>query len=206
MGGKFEGEWIHCICMAEGLHSSTDTITTLFISYTPIHNKSLRNKIKCKAKKKKKSWGKVVLVGEGSLINRTAPEERGPRPLPYPSGHPRLSSELASLGPTRIPSSNANSNNWYRALTFYLCRTEGIIIVAAVVVQSPSPVWLFATSWTAAHQVSLSVPHHLLKFAQVHVQCIGDAVQPSHPLTSSSPSALNHSHHQGLFQWVICLN
>ena len=29
----------------------------------------------------------------------------------------------------------------------------------------------------------LSVPHHLLKFAQVHVHCIGDAIQPSYPLT-----------------------
>ena len=37
------------------------------------------------------------------------------------------------------------------------------------------------------------VPHHLLKFAQVHVHCIGDAIQPSHPLTPSSPSALNLS-------------
>ena len=34
---------------------------------------------------------------------------------------------------------------------------------------------------------SLSVPHHLLKFAQVHVHCIGDAIQPSHPLMLSSP-------------------
>ena len=31
------------------------------------------------------------------------------------------------------------------------------------------------------------VPHHLPKFAQVHVHCIGDATQPSHPLTPSSP-------------------
>ena len=29
----------------------------------------------------------------------------------------------------------------------------------------------------------LQVPHHLLEFAQVHVHCIGDTVQPSHPLT-----------------------
>ena len=28
-----------------------------------------------------------------------------------------------------------------------------------------------------------SVPHHLPKLAQVHVHCIGDAIQPSHPLT-----------------------
>ena len=36
----------------------------------------------------------------------------------------------------------------------------------------------------------LPVPHHLPKFAQVQVHCISDAIQPSHPLTLSSPSAL----------------
>ena len=46
----------------------------------------------------------------------------------------------------------------------------------------------------------LPVPHHLPEFAQVHVHCISDAVQPSHPLMPSSPSALNLSHHRGLFQ------
>ena len=39
----------------------------------------------------------------------------------------------------------------------------------------------------------LSVPYHLPKFAQVHVRCIGEAIQPSHPLMPSSPSALNLS-------------
>ena len=51
----------------------------------------------------------------------------------------------------------------------------------------------------------LPVPHHLPKFAQVHVHCIGDAIQPSHPLMPSS-SALNLSQHQRLFQWVSCLH
>ena len=32
---------------------------------------------------------------------------------------------------------------------------------------------------------SLPVPHHLPEFAQVHVHCIGDAIQPSYPLTPS---------------------
>ena len=49
----------------------------------------------------------------------------------------------------------------------------------------------------------LPVPHHLLEFAQVHVHCISD-VQPSHPLTPSSTSAVNLSQHQGLFQRVVC--
>ena len=52
----------------------------------------------------------------------------------------------------------------------------------------------------------LPVPHHLLEFAQVHVHRIGDAVQPSHLLTHSSPSALNLSQHQGFSNVVyICI-
>ena len=43
------------------------------------------------------------------------------------------------------------------------------------------------------------VPHHLLEFAQVR-----DTTQPSHPLPSPSPPALNLSQRQGLFQRVSC--
>ena len=46
----------------------------------------------------------------------------------------------------------------------------------------------------------LPVPHHLPEFAQVHVHCIGDAIQPSHSLTPSSSSTFNLSQHLGLFQ------
>ena len=37
----------------------------------------------------------------------------------------------------------------------------------------------------------LPVSHHLPEFAQVHVHCVGDAIQPYHPLTPSSLSAFN---------------
>ena len=47
-----------------------------------------------------------------------------------------------------------------------------------------------------------SVLHYLLEFAQTHVHWIGDAIQPSHPLSPSSLPALSFSQHQGLFQWV----
>ena len=47
---------------------------------------------------------------------------------------------------------------------------------------------------------ALPVPHHLPEFVQGHVHYISDVIQPSHPLTPSSPSALNLSQHQGLFQ------
>ena len=47
----------------------------------------------------------------------------------------------------------------------------------------------------------LPVHHHLLEFTQTHVHQVSDAIQPSHPLSSSSPPAPNPSQHQSLFQW-----
>ena len=46
------------------------------------------------------------------------------------------------------------------------------------------------------------VHHQLLEFTQTYVHRVGDAIQPSHPLLSPSPPALNLSQHQGLFQRV----
>ena len=42
--------------------------------------------------------------------------------------------------------------------------------------------------------------HQLPESTQTHVHQVGDAIQPSHPLSSPSPPALNPSQHQGLFQ------
>ena len=47
-----------------------------------------------------------------------------------------------------------------------------------------------------------SVLCHLPEFAQTHVHRVGDAIQPSHPLSSLSPPALSVSQLQGLFQGV----
>ena len=44
------------------------------------------------------------------------------------------------------------------------------------------------------------VLHHLVEFAQIHVHCVSDAIQPSHLLSPPSPLALNLSQHPGLFQ------
>ena len=41
----------------------------------------------------------------------------------------------------------------------------------------------------------LLVHHQLLDFTQTHVHWVNDAIQPSHPLLSSSPPALNLSQH-----------
>ena len=46
----------------------------------------------------------------------------------------------------------------------------------------------------------LPVHHQFPEFTQTHIHRVGDAIQPSHPLSSPSPPAPNPSQHQGLFQ------
>ena len=48
----------------------------------------------------------------------------------------------------------------------------------------------------------LPVYHQLPESTQTHIHRVDNAIQPSHPLSSPSPPALNLSQHQGLFQWV----
>ena len=43
----------------------------------------------------------------------------------------------------------------------------------------------------------LPVHHQLPEFTQTHAHRVGDAIQPSHPLSSPSPPAPNPSQHQG---------
>ena len=59
--------------------------------------------------------------------------------------------------------------------------------------------------WTAAPQSSLSITNSqsLLK---THIHRVSDAIQPSYPPSSPSPSAINLSQHQGLFKWVSPLH
>ena len=52
----------------------------------------------------------------------------------------------------------------------------------------------------------LPVFHYHTEFAQTHAHWVGDAIQPSYPLLTTSPPALNLSQHQGLFQWVSSLH
>ena len=47
----------------------------------------------------------------------------------------------------------------------------------------------------------LPVHHQLPELAQTHAHRVGDVIQPSHPLSSPSPPALNLSQHQSLPQW-----
>ena len=67
-------------------------------------------------------------------------------------------------------------------------------------IQSLSRVWLCDP--INCSMPDLPVHHHLPELTQTHVHWVGDAIQPSHPLSSPSPPALNPSQHQSLLQWV----
>ena len=77
------------------------------------------------------------------------------------------------------------------------------------------PMWIFVCCSIAQLCLTLCEPmdcstpafhvlHYLPELTQTHVHRVGDAIQPSRPLSSPSPPALNLSQHQGLFQWVGC--
>ena len=53
---------------------------------------------------------------------------------------------------------------------------------------------------------SLPVYHQILESTQTHAHWVGDPIQSSHPLSSSSPPVFNLSQPQGLFQWVSSLH
>ena len=82
--------------------------------------------------------------------------------------------------------------------TLFFCRKKKVFSVFSSVAQSCP---------TLCNPMNRSTPglpvhHQLLEFTHTHVHWVGDAIQPSHPLLSPSPPALNLSQHQGLFQWV----
>ena len=54
--------------------------------------------------------------------------------------------------------------------------------------------------------LGLPVHHQLPESTQTHVHWVGDAIQPSHPLSSPSPPILNLSQHHDLFQWISSLH
>ena len=55
------------------------------------------------------------------------------------------------------------------------------------------------------NMLGLPVCHQLPESIQTHVHWVDDAIQPSPPLSSPSPPALNLSQHQGLSKWKSAL-
>ena len=90
-------------------------------------------------------------------------------------------------------------------LQYCVCFTYVISYTFAFVVIQFSLVTQSCT--TLCNPMDYNIPgfpvhHQLLELAQTHVHWIGDAIQPSHSLSTSSSPAFSISQHQGLFQWV----
>ena len=82
---------------------------------------------------------------------------------------------------------------------FYLCMQKynfGMSVQFSSVTQSRPTLWEPMNRSTPG----LPIHHQLPEFTQTHVHRVGDAIQPSHPLSSPSPPAPNPSQHQSLFQ------
>ena len=118
---------------------------------------------------------------------------------------------LQSMGSLRV------GHDWVTSLSLS-CIGEGNGILSGGTGLGRDPV-----PWTIYGQFSRSVnsdslwPHGLQharppcpsptpEFTQTHVHRVGDAIQPSYPLSSPSPPAPNSSQHQSLFQWVNSLH
>ena len=85
-------------------------------------------------------------------------------------------------------------SNLYR-LKCYILLTISSVQFSSVTQTCPTPCDPMNGS-----TLGLPVHHQLLESTQTHVHQVSDVIQPSHPLSSPSPSALNLSQHQGLFQ------
>ena len=83
-------------------------------------------------------------------------------------------------------------------IRFYVFR----LIIYTYLVQFSSVAQLCPTLCNPVNCSTPDLPVHqqLLEFTQIHAHRVDDAIQPSHPLSSPSPPALNPSQPQGLFQ------
>ena len=109
------------------------------------------------------------------------------------------------------PTCNKINNNWILVecllwARYYLRARQ---VLTGLIVQFSSVQFSSVTQScsTLCNPIDCSTPglpvhHQFPELTQTHVHWVGDAIQPSHPLSSPSPPTFNLSQHQGLFQWV----
>ena len=202
-----------CIYITKPLCCTLETNTTLLIHYTPLQ----------KSKKKEKRW---LLVKEGkyekSRMNQSNPSPQLQLSSVSCTAVPQIWCGESSFPPWRLPVSRmkdfviACGQAW--KITHRFLTRSWTPLVLIVISKESTCMHTYPNTCTHCRSVTklcstlcnpmncsmlvLPVLHYFLKFAQTHVHWVGDAIQPSHPLSLTSPPALNLSQHQGLFQWV----
>ena len=96
------------------------------------------------------------------------------------------------------------SDTYITYMQIYICIMITINTKIKHIYQFSSVTQSCPTLWNPMNRSTPGLPvhHQLPEFTQTHVHRVGDAIHPSHPLSSPSPPAPNPSQHQGLFQWV----
>ena len=124
--------------------------------------------------------------------------------------HPRVPSRIEAQSQSLVTdrlvylfskSAFFKKNNWEKKGTF-LCVC---LFFGSTMTHQFSPVAQLCPSLCNPMDHSTQgfpVHHQLPEFTQTHIHLVSDAIQPSHPLSTPSPSAPNPSQHQGLFKWV----
>ena len=92
---------------------------------------------------------------------------------------------------------NMYSNMFSTLLSWYF----SVILLENIIAQYFSSIQLLLRPMDCSTP-GFPVLHQLPELAQTHVYQVGDAIQPSHPLSFPSPPAFNLFQHQGLFQQV----
>ena len=148
------------------------------------------------------------------MLSQTAHSERqkrshkGKKEKPRPCGQHAILVGKSSLNGQPAPPSaplfsfeSINVTSLY--LSFFICKM-GIIMISNICrdysVQFSHSVMSDSLRPHESQHARPPCPSQLPEFTQTHAHQVGDAIQPSHPLSSPSPLALNPSQHQGLFQ------
>ena len=98
------------------------------------------------------------------------------------------------------------SNNTMLVLYYWFQLFTRLLVIYSYVCVSVDVLYCCSVTklcLTLSHPMNCSTPdfpvfHYLQEFAQTHVHWVDDAIQPSHPLSPSSPLVLSLSQHQGL--------
>ena len=101
-------------------------------------------------------------------------------------------------------------SHWHRPFTHGSQHTLSLPPYVQAISKSCGVYWIVQFSCSVAQSClcdpmdystpDLPVHYQLPEFTQTHIHCFGDAIPPSHLLSSPSPPALNLSQPQGLFQ------
>ena len=100
----------------------------------------------------------------------------------------------------RITTNKASGGDGITVELFQILKDDAVKVLYSVQFSSVAQSFPILCDPMNHSTPGLPVPHQLPESTQTHVCCVGDAIQPSHPLSSPSPHALNLSQHQGLFQ------